>query len=167
MTDAAAGSWIAALPAETEALAAAFSDTLPPVAEHAAVVHLEGDLGSGKTTWARGFLQARGVDRVRSPTFPLLETYVLRGLTVAHLDLYRLADPDEAEALGLRDLDGAGHLWLVEWPARGAALLPAPDLVLHFEALPAARRITARAASPLGTAWLHGAALRINVSSKV
>ena len=98
-----------------------------------AVVYLEGALGAGKTTLARALLRALGHEgAVRSPTYTLLESYLLAQAEVHHLDLYRLADPEEVEFLGVRELAGPRAIWLVEWPERGGDRLPAPDLVLEI-----------------------------------
>jgi tRNA threonylcarbamoyladenosine biosynthesis protein TsaE len=156
----ASGHWLAPDAASTEGIAAAFSDSLPTIHEQALVVHLRGELGAGKTTWARGFLAARGVARVRSPTYSLLEIHELGELVVAHLDLYRLADPAEIDALGLADLDVPGTLWLVEWPERGGARLPDPDLVLHFADAGSGRALEAHARSGRALAWLRAATAR-------
>jgi len=152
--------WLAPDPATTEAVAAALSCALPAIRERALVVHLCGELGAGKTTWARGFLAARGVARVRSPTYSLLEIHDLGALVVAHLDLYRLADPAEIDALGLADLDVPGTLWLIEWPERGGTRLPEPDLVLHFTDAGSGRRLEASARSERAVAWLRAARAR-------
>lgn len=102
------------------------------------VVFLHGDLGAGKTTLARGLLRAAGATgTLRSPTYTLMEPYTVttpRGGAQAflHLDLYRLADPEEVEQLGLRDYAPESTIWLVEWPRRGAGHLPAPDLEVHL-----------------------------------
>ena len=98
------------------------------------VVHLEGPLGAGKTTLVRGLLRGLGhAGRVRSPTFTLLEPYELPGCEVAHLDLYRLADPMELDYLGLSDLLRPGVLVLVEWAGKGGDRLPGADVRLTLE----------------------------------
>src|SRR5690348_4039959 len=108
------------------------------------VVYLTGDLGAGKTTLARGFLHAIGItEPIRSPTYTLLETYEASDLTVAHLDLYRLRDPDELEPLGLRDLARPSYVWLIEWAERGAGWLPPPDLEVRLTVESRGHRIDA------------------------
>jgi tRNA threonylcarbamoyladenosine biosynthesis protein TsaE len=106
------------------------------------LVFLEGDLGAGKTTLVRGLLRGLGHrGPVRSPTYTLVETYELPGALVHHLDLYRIADPDELEFLGIRDLLDGTSLVLVEWPERGAGILPAPDLTVRIVHLDDGRRL--------------------------
>lgn len=124
------------------------------------VVYLHGPLGAGKTTFARALLRGLGVEsRIKSPTYSLLETYVLDGLNVQHLDLYRIAAADEVEWLGLADLDNGTSLWLIEWPERApSALLPA-DLVVDLEHAPVGRNLCLRARSEVGRRWLDAAAL--------
>lgn len=106
------------------------------------VVFLRGDLGAGKTTLVRGLLRALGhLGSVRSPTYTLIEPYEAGDQRIHHLDLYRLGDPEELEYLGLRDLlDGEG-LVLVEWPERGAGMLPEPELIIEIEHAPPGRRL--------------------------
>lgn len=93
------------------------------------VLHLRGELGAGKTTLARALVQSRAPGtRVKSPTYTLIERYDWPDATLAHLDLYRIADPQELEFLGLRELAGR-EIVLIEWPERGGDAAPAPDLV--------------------------------------
>lgn len=97
-------------------------------------IHLRGPLGAGKTTFVRGLLRGLGhAGTVRSPTYTLVEPYALSGMTLLHLDLYRLSDPDELNYLGLHDYGDDTVLWLVEWPERGTGWLPDPDLSLRLE----------------------------------
>jgi tRNA threonylcarbamoyladenosine biosynthesis protein TsaE len=120
-----------------------------------AVVYLTGELGAGKTTFARGFLSALGVaGAVRSPTYTLLELHELPRLTALHVDLYRLRDAAELDSLGLREWARPGSLWLIEWPERGAERLPPADLTLTFTVGAPAHDIEVRADSDPGKAWL-------------
>jgi tRNA threonylcarbamoyladenosine biosynthesis protein TsaE len=120
-----------------------------------ALIHLSGDLGAGKTTLARGFIQACGhPGQVKSPTYTLMESYALPNVTIHHLDLYRLADPEELEYLGLDELEGPGNIALVEWPERGEGVLPAASLSLHLAHRPNGREVMAIAHNPEAQAWL-------------
>ena len=95
------------------------------------VCYLEGDLGAGKTSFARALLQALGYQgRVKSPTYTLLEVYDLQGFTACHFDLYRMSDGEELAYIGAEDYDDGNSLWLVEWAERAAGYLPRPDLIL-------------------------------------
>jgi tRNA threonylcarbamoyladenosine biosynthesis protein TsaE len=137
----------------------AFGARLAAVLPGQFVVYLYGDLGTGKTTLARGILRGLGhLGPARSPTYTLIEPYEIGPRRVYHLDLYRLADPEELEYLGLRDLLSDEALWLVEWPERGAGLLPAADLIIAIDYLPQGRRLTLTAQSEAATAviaWPH------------
>lgn len=118
---------------ETEALGAQLLGTPAPGETACRVVFLRGELGSGKSTFARGALRKLGVPgAIKSPSYTLLEIYELPAITAVHLDLYRLRDAEELENLGLADYHRPGFLWLVEWPERAAGRLPAADLLLHF-----------------------------------
>jgi tRNA threonylcarbamoyladenosine biosynthesis protein TsaE len=124
---------------DTARLGAAVAEALGPRA--GAVIYLEGPLGAGKTTLARGLLRALGVEgTIRSPTYTLLEPYELAGKTLVHLDLYRLVDPAELEPLGLRDYPPERCWWLIEWPERAGTRLPQPDLRLALSHQPGGRR---------------------------
>ena len=102
-------------------------------AETPVVIYLRGDLGAGKTTFARAYIQSLGFSGyVKSPSYGLLETYEAGGQKILHLDLYRIEDPEELEYLALRDLFDDDSVLLVEWPDRGKHHLPGPDLVLEF-----------------------------------
>jgi len=119
------------------------------------IVYLHGELGTGKTTLARGLLRGLGhTGKVRSPTYTLVEPYQLAQGTVYHLDLYRLGSPEELEWLGLRDMLGDQALLLVEWPERGAGVLPAPDLEIHIDYAGTGRIVTLHAATAAGARLL-------------
>jgi tRNA threonylcarbamoyladenosine biosynthesis protein TsaE len=119
------------------------------------VIHLAGPLGAGKTTFARALLGALGVGaRVKSPTYTLIESYVVGDLTAHHLDLYRIAAADEVEWLGLRDLAAGKQLWLIEWPERALAAIPRPDLIVELAHVANARDLTLTAFAPASGAWL-------------
>jgi tRNA threonylcarbamoyladenosine biosynthesis protein TsaE len=97
------------------------------------VIWLEGDLGAGKTTFARALIRALGYKgRVKSPTYGLLEQYQLGSLQVLHMDLYRISDPGELEFLGLADLLDEQTILLIEWPGKGGQWLPDPDFIFNF-----------------------------------
>ena len=97
------------------------------------VIWLEGDLGAGKTAFARALIQALGYGgRVKSPTYGLLEHYQLTGLQVLHMDLYRIGDPGELEFLGVPDLLDENTILLIEWPERGEGWIPRPDFIFRF-----------------------------------
>jgi len=127
-----------------------------PAADAAlAVLYLTGELGAGKTTFARGFVRALGVQElVPSPTYTLLELYPAGALTVVHVDLYRVRAPSELESLGLREWARTGHVWLIEWPERGGTRLPPADLSVAFTAGETGHDIEVGAHSELGESWL-------------
>ena len=117
------------------------------------VIWLQGDLGAGKTLFARAFIHALGYEGyVKSPSYGLLETYRASGMQILHLDLYRIEDPEELEYLAIRDLFDEATVLLVEWPDRGGNLLPAADLVLHFFEQGELRKIRCEPVSVAGAA---------------
>lgn len=121
------------------------------------VCHLHGPLGAGKSSFARALLQALGVSgRIKSPTYSLVEPYVLAdGRQAWHLDLYRIADPDELQWLGIDALGEAGAIVLIEWPQRGAGAIPPPDLEVWLDYDGVGRRVRLRAATRRGEALLR------------
>lgn len=139
-----------------ESAVAAFAARLAPHVREGGVIHLHGDLGAGKTTFARALLRALGVgERIKSPTYSLIETYRVGALAAHHLDLYRIADPGELDFLGLSDLATEPALLLVEWPERGGTALPAPDLLLHFDYATPGRTLRLESRSPRAEDWVR------------
>ena len=133
----------------TETLGRALARTRPP----SAMVFLHGDLGAGKSTLARALLRALGVrGAIRSPTYTLVERYHIEGGEAWHLDLYRIGDAGELDFLGLDE--ATATLWLVEWPERGAAALPMPDLRIALAVEGTGRRAELEGVSPAGRDWL-------------
>jgi len=99
------------------------------------LIALRGDLGAGKSELARALIRARAGSAldVPSPTFTIMQDYPLEGLTIRHIDLYRIADPDELLELGMEDPPGADEAWLVEWPERAAGRLAGAILEIVLE----------------------------------
>jgi len=144
--------------AATTAAGAALARSLPAeIGRQSLLLNLSGELGSGKTTLARGLLRALGVvGTIRSPTFTLVEPYETKRGVVYHLDLYRLdAGTQELEALGYRDLRAEPGLVIVEWPERAGALLGIPDVAGTLELEGPGRRLVLEAGAPVGRHWLE------------
>jgi|SRR5438105_12813325 len=113
------------------------------IAEPADVIALKGELGTGKTAFARAFIRERGEpDDVPSPTFTLVQVYDAGPTAIWHFDLYRIRTPEEAWELGIEDAFTAG-ISLVEWPERLGPLLPERrlEITFSFGADPGARRL--------------------------
>lgn len=127
--------------------------------------HLRGDLGSGKTTLVRGLIRALGsAERVKSPSYTLLEHYTFSRLNLYHFDFYRFSNPSEWVNSGFREHFGPDALCLVEWPERAGSNLPPPDLEVTLQVAGEGRRATLRAFTPDGEAWLASALERFSPS---
>jgi tRNA threonylcarbamoyladenosine biosynthesis protein TsaE len=138
-----------------EAAMVAWGAHLARAATPGLVIYLSGDLGMGKTTLARGFIQTLGHrGAVKSPTYTLVEPYQTASWQIYHFDLYRLGDPEELEFMGIRDYFTDAAICLVEWPERGDTVLPPADLGINIGAEGSGRRVQVVANSVLGKAVL-------------
>lgn len=132
---------------ETLALAKKFSQVL----QAPLVVYLEGELGAGKTAFCRGVIQAMGHSgAVKSPTYTLVEPYQLQGWRIHHFDLYRLADPEELEYMGIRDYFSEDTLNFIEWPDKGYGWLLGADIEIRIEYAGTGRKLTFSALTEAG-----------------
>lgn len=119
-----------------------FGKALAKACKQGAIIYLQGDLGAGKTTLSRGVMRYFGHEgAVKSPTYTLVEPYLLAQKSIYHFDLYRLADPEELEYLGMRDAFSPENICLLEWPSKGAGFLPKADMVISLRTIPAGRDI--------------------------
>ena len=139
--------------AATLALGARLANVICP----GLVIYLHGDLGAGKTTLVRGLLHGLGhVGKVKSPTYTLVEPYVISGLPLYHFDLYRFVDPEEWEVSGFRDYFNAQSVCFVEWPEKARELLPQPDIDIRLEAQGQGRKGVMTANTDAGKRSLEG-----------
>jgi tRNA threonylcarbamoyladenosine biosynthesis protein TsaE len=134
-------------------------------ARNGLILHLRGELGTGKTTVVRGLIRALGSrERVKSPTYTLLEHYTISRLNLYHFDFYRFKDPSEWLSSGFQEHFGPEALCVVEWPERAGATLAPPDLDLRLEVAGQGRRAELRARTPAGESWLASAVVRFSAS---
>jgi tRNA threonylcarbamoyladenosine biosynthesis protein TsaE len=137
--------------AATLALGARLAAVLTP----GLTIWLHGNLGAGKTTLSRGLLRGLGFEgKVKSPTYTLVEPYVISGLNLYHFDLYRFIDPEEWDAAGFREYFNSQSICLVEWPEKAEGLLPMPDIEIRLAIDGAGRTASLTAYSEQGDSWL-------------
>lgn len=134
-----------------EAMLALGAKLAKAVSSASMVIFLHGELGAGKTTFTRGMLRGLGYQgKVKSPTYTLVEPYELDQQALFHFDLYRLHDPNELEFIGIRDYFGMGAICIIEWPEKGDAHLPKPDLTCYIDFIPSGRIVRLEAHSASG-----------------
>jgi tRNA threonylcarbamoyladenosine biosynthesis protein TsaE len=142
--------------AATEALARTLAARLLPDAAQGARIYLRGELGAGKTAFARALLRACGVTgRIKSPSYALLESYNVSNLYFYHFDFYRFDDSREWLDAGFRDWLDADAVALIEWPERAGGLLPPPDLLIALSYAEPGRDARLTAHSARGLSWLN------------
>ena len=118
-------------------------------------LYLKGELGAGKTTFVRGLLRGLGYqDKVKSPTYTLVEPYNLERFTIYHFDLYRFKDEHEWDDAGFREYFNNKSVCLVEWPEKAGHILPKPDISIELSHESFGRHIHLVSFTSLGTECL-------------
>jgi tRNA threonylcarbamoyladenosine biosynthesis protein TsaE len=141
---------------EDEAATLALGQALASALVPGLVFWLCGNLGAGKTTLTRGLLRGLGYSgKVKSPTYTLVEPYVISGLHLYHFDLYRFAHPEEWEAAGFRDHFNPATVCLVEWPEKAQGVLPVPDVQIQLAVQGEGRMATLTARTEQGERCLE------------
>jgi tRNA threonylcarbamoyladenosine biosynthesis protein TsaE len=134
-----------------ESATEAFGAELAKVLKPGLMITLSGDLGAGKTALVRAMLRALGyLGKVKSPTYTLVEFYVISSLYLYHFDFYRFNDPDEWHEAGFREYFNENSVCFVEWPEKAGGLLPPPDLKISLEIREPGRNVTVEAGSEKG-----------------
>ena len=140
--------------AATDSFGHALANALQP----GMVIYLSGPLGAGKTATVRALLRKMGVlGTIKSPTYTLVELYVVSRLSLYHFDFYRLQDPDEWLEAGLRDYFNPDSICLVEWPDKAGASLPHADIVLNLGLENEGRRLQVLCNTQMGQQCINSA----------
>ncbi|HET6564932.1 MAG TPA: tRNA (adenosine(37)-N6)-threonylcarbamoyltransferase complex ATPase subunit type 1 TsaE [Xanthomonadales bacterium] len=146
-------SWRSKWQLEDEAAMVRLAHDFGQVLQAPIVIYLQGDLGAGKTTFARALIQGLGYSgRVKSPTYGLLESYQVGGFDFLHLDLYRIQDPAELEYLAIADQFTQRGVLLVEWPEKAFTVLPSADIRIKINEIDSGRSMEIVAESEIGRA---------------
>ncbi|WXU00279.1 MAG: tRNA threonylcarbamoyladenosine biosynthesis protein TsaE [Catillopecten margaritatus gill symbiont] len=127
-----------------------FAKTLAQNSNPPLVIYLQGDLGVGKTTFARSFIQFFGFDKVKSPTYSLVESYQNDIINIHHFDCYRLSNPEELEYIGIREYLKGNHIQLIEWPDLGKGIIAPADLTIEISGDNNMRKLTLDAQTNMG-----------------
>lgn len=126
---------------------------LASVCVRSCVIYLNGDVGSGKSVFCKGFLNALGhVGHINSPTYTLVESYILTYWHVCHFDFYRLISSEELEYMGIRDYFDENTIFLIEWPKQGMGILPTEDIsvTINYYDCKKSRKVIIESSSHLG-----------------
>jgi tRNA threonylcarbamoyladenosine biosynthesis protein TsaE len=134
---------------ETQALATSLAKCCSSL-QDVFVIYLIGDLGTGKTTLAQSFIQFFGFDRVKSPTYSLVESYQNELANIHHFDCYRLSDPEELDYIGIREYLSPGSIQLIEWPELGKGAIAKADISINLKGDHDERQINIQGHSDIG-----------------
>lgn len=127
------------------------TDLADAMMKNGAVIFLYGPLGAGKTTLVRGFLRHLGYrDKVKSPTYTLIETYEIGARNIYHFDFYRLTNSNELRHIGIQEYFSTHSVCLIEWPEKGFPLLPEPDIACYISFIKPGREIRLEARTTCG-----------------
>jgi tRNA threonylcarbamoyladenosine biosynthesis protein TsaE len=142
------------IPTEEDMLA--WAGQLALAISEGAIIFLQGSLGAGKTTFARGFMRGLGYEgKVKSPTYTLVEPYEINGRAIYHFDLYRLKEAKELEQIGIEEYMSSSAICLIEWPTHGFPVLPEPDLICHLTFKEPGREMRIEAQTERGSAIIE------------